>query len=510
MPIHRKTGIGCDVCPRPFWGDLHNHNEVGYGWGSLAHSYAVARAMQLDVYAFTPHAWWHDLPEGDPQVAEKHRRGFQLVRDRWEEVRRRADEEYQPGRFVSFPAFEWHSSRYGDYHVLLPDSGAEICRAETLGELQSYARAAGAILIPHHLAYRQGWRGIDWRSWSADVSPVADGFSEHASSIEADTHWHMHGHSMGGSERSQTIVEQWKRGRVMGLVASTDNHWGCPASYSEGLAGIWAEQLTRKSVLEALRRRHTYAVSGDRIQLRWESPDGMMGDILAPEAARELHCAVEALGAIDYIEALKNGRRFALESDSELPAKSGGEYLCRVEFGWDGLGSRKTTDWQIELRVDEGELIEILPCFAGGEGSTEEISRITGQDRQRAGIFAYTSRLNSRPTSGVIVRLEGSPATKISLEVSANHGGAEGGARLQATLGELAGRTAWAAISPSFSAPRISLGSGIAREALRREYVFRDAAGKPGDFYTVKVQQKNGQTAWSSPIWFGEPTPHEA
>ena len=43
-----------------FWGDLHNHNAVGYAKGSLERSIDIARE-HLDFFAFTGHASWHDM-----------------------------------------------------------------------------------------------------------------------------------------------------------------------------------------------------------------------------------------------------------------------------------------------------------------------------------------------------------------------------------------------------------------------------------------------------------------
>jgi hypothetical protein len=50
-------------------------------------------------------------------------------------------------------------------------------------------------------------------------------------------------------------------------VASTDDHLGYPGAYGEGLAAVYADSLTRESIMEALRARRTYAVNGDRIRL---------------------------------------------------------------------------------------------------------------------------------------------------------------------------------------------------------------------------------------------------
>jgi hypothetical protein len=45
-----------------YWGDLHNHNAVGYATGTLERSIDIARE-HLDFFAFTGHASWHDMPK---------------------------------------------------------------------------------------------------------------------------------------------------------------------------------------------------------------------------------------------------------------------------------------------------------------------------------------------------------------------------------------------------------------------------------------------------------------
>ena len=486
---------------RLFWGDVHNHNEVGYGKGSLERSYEIARASQLDFYAFTPHAWWPDLPEDDPAVAKRHRDGFDLVQREWAAVLAKANAENAPGEFAAFCAFEWHSSRYGDYHVLLPGGSGAICRAADVGELQAYARRTGALMIPHHLGYREGWRGANWGSWRADVSPVADGFSEHGNGIEADTHLAMVTHSMGGVERSQTLLEQWKRGGIVGVTGSSDNHWGYPGSYGEGLTGVWAGGLTREEIFAALRARHTFAVSGDRIEARLECGDGMMGDILPPESQRKLRWKARGWAELAGCEIWKNGlpwRRWFPSAQTE-----GTEFLLRLEFGWDGMNSQEVTDWQIALEVTDGEIVSVMPAFCGGGGSVEKINRLTESTPSRLNLSAFTSRANSRPTSAVALRVRGSAKTRLRLEAAAG----KGGCSLEGSLASLQTRTEWGAVSGIFSAPRISLGSAVPAAMAEGDAVFEDTETGRDDFYFLKVQQCNGQCAWTSPLWFTERTP---
>ena len=45
-----------------YWGDLHNHCGITYGFGSLANAIKRAKS-QLDFAAFTGHAMWPDMYE---------------------------------------------------------------------------------------------------------------------------------------------------------------------------------------------------------------------------------------------------------------------------------------------------------------------------------------------------------------------------------------------------------------------------------------------------------------
>ena len=58
-----------------YWGELHNHSQLGYGQGSLERSYDIA-ASHLDFYAFTPHGLHADggVPDGYPVVVENWER----------------------------------------------------------------------------------------------------------------------------------------------------------------------------------------------------------------------------------------------------------------------------------------------------------------------------------------------------------------------------------------------------------------------------------------------------
>ncbi len=488
---------------RPLWGDFHNHNGVGYGQGSMDRSYAIARGALLDAYCFTPHGLWHDQPATDPAMVEFHRTGFGKVLDAWPAVRDKANRENQPGRFTALVGFEWHSSANGDYHLLFPGEEGEVCAARSLEELQEFAAARGALMILHHFGYPGGWRGGRWAGLRPELTPAVEGFSEHGCSLEADSNFPMLGHSMGGQDRAQSLLAQLAAGRLAGVIGSTDNHWGHPASYGEGLAALWAAENTRSGVLDALRRRHVYAASGDRIGLAMRMADGIMGDVLRASSPRELECRVSALGPVECVRIIKNGRTaHIVPGPDPAPAAEARGFVARLEFGWDGMTSREVTDWTFDVRVEGGRLLAVHPCFCGGAGSVEKLNRVTAVSDGGFSAEAFTSRLNTRPTSQIGFEVEGGPDAVVTAEVQGRYKGRAGERRLRATGAELLAGDRWEKVAETFSAPKVRLGSAHSFAETRFDVRWRDPEPGGADWYMVKVLQRNGQAAWSSPIWF--------
>jgi hypothetical protein len=510
-----------------YWADLHNHNEIGYGKGGLERAYRLARGS-LDVYAFTPHSWWPDIPD-DPQARDYHLRGFERVKENWDRLTELANGANEDGRFAAFIAFEWHSLRWGDYCVYFPGCSGSVRRAASVQELREFVSRNGALMLPHHLAYRRGWRGTDWEAFDETCSPTVEVFSEHGNSLEADSHFGMLRHSMGGSDRGQTAAEQLRGGRRIGFTAGTDDHYGYPGSYGEGLTGVYAESLTRESVFEALRQRHVYAVTGDRIRLSFTLGRNMMGDILPRDTERLLRFEVCGLGPIDYVELVKNGAPAARWTSSAANAcaangpaaegtSSGGPAsagradtprLLRIEWGWDGLSSRRVTRWRIRVNVDRGRILQAIPCFCGGPDVLEEEDSLRRSGEHMVEISSATCRTSFHPTHAAVLALEAGPDTRIRVEATGSWGEQPFHRTLDLLGRELSGGDMHAEILPVFTAPKIKLHTLHDPAFLRAEGEWEDP--HPGeDFYYIKVQQKNGHLAWSSPIWCGPGSRHES
>ena len=142
---------------RLYWGDIHNHNAVGYAKGTLERSIAIARS-HLDFFAFTGHASWHDMPEMPGDRHLKWVCGFEVHSRHWPRTReliKAANDD----SFAAFLGYEWHSSEFGDYCLIFPEDQPDLYLPDHVNKLLDFAEERGALAIPHHVAYKTGRRG---------------------------------------------------------------------------------------------------------------------------------------------------------------------------------------------------------------------------------------------------------------------------------------------------------------------------------------------------------------
>ncbi|MEA2062754.1 MAG: DUF3604 domain-containing protein, partial [Gemmatimonadota bacterium] len=187
-----------------YFGDIHNHNSLGYAKGSLERSFDIA-ASHLDFFSMTPHSHWHDMP-----VMEKNKHmiwvnGFKKTREGWPKARKLTESYYKPGRFVTFHGYEWHSSRYGDFCMIFPGNDAPMTAFDSPEQLQEFAFGKGALLIPHHPAYLQGRRGANPSVWDPRVTGLLEIFSEHGNAEIDRGPCDYIRHSMGGRSTPNTL-----------------------------------------------------------------------------------------------------------------------------------------------------------------------------------------------------------------------------------------------------------------------------------------------------------------
>ena len=185
-----------------YFGDIHNHNSVGYGLGSVERAYDIAHS-HLDFYCFTPHAY----RDKDPTPPEENvRPGYKKTYNRWNDVKELNISYYEPGKFVTLLGYERHSHVHGHFCIIFPDYDQPLIYFKQLADFKKHASERGALLIPHHPGYVEGSDGAVPRFWDSRLSPILEIFSEHGNA-ENDTALHDYiRHSMGPRCTAHTCV----------------------------------------------------------------------------------------------------------------------------------------------------------------------------------------------------------------------------------------------------------------------------------------------------------------
>lgn len=487
-----------------FFGDLHNHNDIGYAQGTLTRSFEIAR-NHLDFFAFTPHAYWPDIGRYPGNIENKWLNGFAVAKARWPEVVAHARRFDAPGSFVTLLGYERHSAAEGDYHIIFPDLEGDYELIGPLKQFQDFARRRGAILIPHHPANRLGHRGIDIRLLDPEVSPVMEIFSEWGCA-EHDRASHAYKrHTEPGRWTHNTWQRYLEQGYRLGAIASSDDHLGYPGGYREGLAAVQAVSLTRESIMDGLRQRRSYAVSGDRIELDFTCNGQPMGRSLPFTSRRHFAVRVKGWAPVDSVELLKNNRVIHREFPVDRePGASRWErpVTVRFQYGWGpwaALGWGGTADWRFRLEIGGGKIEALQLCFAPGPLDERRRDRVINRQPDSVEVESFTAirqQIDDYSQKEVVLRVSGGPATRIRVACEK-----PSRCELVQTLAQLEQSSEMLFTGP-FPLESAMLHRVVFAENSECDFGVDDEdSGGSLNWYYVRVHQSNGEMAWSSPIW---------
>ncbi|MCY9662965.1 DUF3604 domain-containing protein [Paenibacillus chondroitinus] len=496
-----------------FWGDLHNHCGITYGFGGLENALSVAKE-QLDFCAIIAHAMWPDMPErteGLEFLVDFHLKGFAKLRGNWEHVRETVKTWNVPHEFVTFQGYEIHSSEFGDHHVLSTSDELPLIEAGSPSELVAALAPLPVIAVPHHVSYTPGYRGANWEAFSESISPVVEVYSKHGCSM-SDSSAYPCLHTMGPRDSRNTVVSAIRSGRKFGFAGSTDHHAGYPGSYGDGRVAVLATEKTRDAIWEALLARRTYAITGDKIACSFTVNGAIFGSEVKVDGRRELKLDVTGCDFIDKVSVYKNGVLWKVVNAQhaglqQLPEpQTQGKYKVRVEMGWGD--SQTGYVWQGNARLDKGQIVSLETCFRGQSvlAPTPEMrdnpdinllgNKLIAWSEQKAEWTCTTFKnVSTRhpQTAALIFEIEGDTSSQLSIEVN--------GQIFTYTIGELLEGSRSAHMLPHSSEAIL-----VHRAVPEHAYSFRgewhdDEKERDCDAYHVEIRQTNEQYAWITPVF---------
>jgi hypothetical protein len=266
-----------------------------------------------------------------------------------------------PGAFATLYAYEWTGRAFpgpGHKCVYYPRRGVPIVSRDDVPEGKMLVEAVqklGGFASPHHI----GWTGADEAGHDDLGQPLWEICSCHGCYEHAD-------HPLGqrGELKEHMVDVMLRKGHRFGFTASSDSHgllWHHGEArkrdpYRTGLTAVQAGELSRASIMEALRERRCYATSGAKIMLDLRADGRPMGSELEQSAAQfEVH----ATGTTEL-------------RSIELVGREG--VLSRVEpNGATGVLSARLTSPFVYARVvqEDGEMAWSSPVFLGPKLSSE-------------------------------------------------------------------------------------------------------------------------------------------
>lgn len=294
--------IVLDKKPKHFlyFADLHGHTQLSDGTGTPEDFYRYAKEVaRLDASAISDHDHWGFFPLDENP-------------DRWELIKKTTEEFYIPGKFVTFLSYEFTDWEDGHYTVIYPDDGELISSAnpatDNPAKLWKALNNKKALTIPHHSG--GGPIATNWSYFDSRYVPLVEIVSVHGVSETIDSPAVIYKPKEG-----HFVIDALARGYKMGFIGGGDSHNGHPGirdvrSMTGGITGIWAEELTRESLWEALVSRRTFATTGARICVEFGINNAFMGEELhlaKPTENRIIRARIIGTSFVELVEIIKNG-----------------------------------------------------------------------------------------------------------------------------------------------------------------------------------------------------------
>ena len=447
---------------RPFWGDLHGQSEETIGTNSIEDYWAFGRD-------------WACLDFCGHQGND-----FQITPEFWRRVKDSAAEFHEPGRFVAIPGYEWSAvhPNGGDRNVHFLEDDPEIFRSsrwqapdapsETecndANELFARLRGTSAIVVAH-----VGGRPANLESHDDEIEPL----------VEVASAW---------GKFEWMIEDAMRLGHKVGFCAGSDDHKGRPgASYPGrsffgwygGLTCVYARELTRESLFEALRARRCYATTGQRMILHVAADGHIMGEEYRSSGPR--HISIRAMGSspIERIDLFRNLE--LIHTWTEKIERS----TNQIRISWGGArirGRGRNVEWDGFLEVRGSGILAAEPYAmdSPAEAVSLEGNRVTWRSCTAGDDDGLILTL-ADPAKAVI-HFE-SPLLETDVKMADLPRMVElGGVGLRVT----------------FEALPLSRRDEMAVEFVDDERLDGRAA------YWVRITQSDGNLAWSSPIYVSE------
>jgi hypothetical protein len=268
---------------------------------------------------------------------------------------------YSPGVFVPMFAYE-RSVAYPEGHrnVIFAQRGIRPLPRLPLSSPDAVAPAPDTQMLYAYLKHFDGivashtsatTMGTDWRDNDPRVEPVVEIYQGDRQNYEMPgaPRASSENDSIGGWRPKGFVNLALEKGYVFAFEASSD-HVSTHISY----CNIYVKDLTRASVLEALKLRHVYAAT-DNILADVRSGDHMMGDVFTTSSAPSLRVKLSGTARFTKVHVIKDNQYvYSPEPNSS-----------EVSFSWmdNSATPGKTSYYYVRGEQEDGQIVWASPLW---------------------------------------------------------------------------------------------------------------------------------------------------
>ena len=261
-----------------FWGDIHFHSNLSNDVmlqgieNSPEDCLLYGREVSgLDFACLTDH-YEPVLKTWQPMLDL----GIGLSEELWRHSKGISEKFNCPGSFATFFGYEYRTQR-GDTNIYFRDCDAAPLlpgQCDSMSRIREYCANLEFFSAPHLHPYSHQYLTLgpwkwgkevieQWQDIGGDSEPIIEVFSRHGRYEFYGNQPHMS--LKRGMTEGNSVQAHLLRGHCFGIYAGSDDHWGRPGQ--DGLTAVFAAELTREAIFDALRKRRCYGTTNARIIL---------------------------------------------------------------------------------------------------------------------------------------------------------------------------------------------------------------------------------------------------
>ncbi len=361
-----------------YWGDMHGQNLLGSGIGSMD-----------DVLTFSKDVAMLDFTgwQGND---------FEVSDCNWDIVKKAVKKYHKDGEYVVFLGYEWSgiTANGGDHNIYYKGDDGEIhrssrwlCKEEgerlvkgqiddgsdcnPITELWDRFEGRNDVLAIPHVGGRYG----NFDFFNPKYTPAIEMYSHHGI-----FEWY--------------IEDAIKKGMKVGFLATSDDHTsrvglsyptgsnesdiGATFDVRSGVTGLYAKELTRDGIWEALKKRSCYAATSSRMILEYSCNGYEMGEEFYTEETPKLDINIYGSAPLSHIDIYRNLEMIHREF---IGAKKTESKTKEIKIVWSGVRTKfrkKSVTWDGAIYfngavIQEAKDYSIDNPFDGIQGQNNHI-----------------------------------------------------------------------------------------------------------------------------------------